>query len=265
MSEQNINVGILGAAGRMGQALIAALNGFDRLVFAAAADHSGHPGIGQTVAGSTVILSADPAALFAASDVVVDFTPPGNTAAHAGLAAESGVSYVVGTTGLSDSDHSALDDAATRISLVQAGNYSLGINMLQLVTRLVAEKLGDDWDIDITDAHHRHKIDAPSGTALMLGEAAAAGRGVNFDDVRAPERFGVGEERKKGDIGFSAVRAGSIIGEHDVIFASDEERLILSHKAENRGLFAKGALVAAEWVVGQAPGRYDMTDVLGGL
>jgi 4-hydroxy-tetrahydrodipicolinate reductase len=171
--------------------------------------------------------------------------------------------HVIGTTGFSDADIAALDQAAQQTVIVRAGNMSLGVNLLLGLTRKVAAALDADFDIEVVEAHHRHKVDAPSGTALMLGEAAAHGRGVALSDVRDAPRDGITGARARGHIGFSAIRGGDIVGEHDVIFAGEGERLILRHVATDRGIFARGALRAALWGIGRAPGAYDMTDVLG--
>ncbi|WP_245999381.1 4-hydroxy-tetrahydrodipicolinate reductase [Eilatimonas milleporae] len=242
----DIRVGLLGSEGRMGRAVTDALTDTVGMVAGPAADRDG-----------------DAAAVFAGSDVVIDFTPPGHTARHAGLAAAHGTACVVGTTGLAAADHAAMDAAAMDVALVQAGNFSLGVNLLTAFTRRAAAILDDGWDIEILEMHHRHKVDAPSGTATLLGEAAAHGRGVALDDVARRSRDGVIGERPAGEIGFATLRGGSVIGEHEVIFAAGSERLVLAHRAEDRGLFARGALTAARWAATAAPGRYDMLDVLG--
>lgn len=257
-----LKIGIIGCLGRMGRVITEAVQEAPGAVFTAGSEIATHPEVGKPV-GEGVILSGAAADVFAASDVVIDFTPPGNTAAHAALAATIGTAYIVGTTGLTDEDHAALSRAGESVAVVQAGNFSLGVNMLLALVRDAASRLGDEWDIEVVEMHHKHKVDAPSGTALMLGEAAAKGRGVALGDVRTPAREGLTGERAAGTIGFSAIRGGAVIGEHDVIFASGSERLVLSHKAENRRLFADGAVRAALWAAAQKPGRYSMTDVLG--
>jgi 4-hydroxy-tetrahydrodipicolinate reductase len=258
-----IKLGVVGCLGRMGQTIVAAIEAADGLDFIAGCDVATHPQIGTFAPGTKVTVSADTKSVFAAADVVVDFTPPGNTAAHAALAAETGTALIVGTTGLSADDHSALDQAARDTVVLQAGNFSLGINLLLGLAKQAAAKLGPDWDIEILEMHHRDKIDAPSGTALMLGEAAAEGRGAPLDDLRADVHDGITGARKTGSIGFAALRGGSVIGEHDVIFASSSERITLSHKAENRMLFAAGAVRGALWAAGQKAGRYTVADMLG--
>lgn len=236
------SIGIIGAAGRMGRAVQAQLTAADGLSLAFTADR-----------GDT----------WGAADVLIDFSAPGSTAAHAARAAEAGAALVVGTTGLTDADHAALDAAGQTIAVVQAGNFSLGVNLLAALVEKAAAALDTGWDIEILETHHRHKVDAPSGTALLLGEAAAKGRGVALDDAAVRARDGITGERKAGEIGFASLRAGGVIGEHSVMLASTAERLTLSHHAEDRSLFANGALVAARFAAGAAPGRYDMRAVLG--
>ena len=258
-----VKIGILGALGRMGQAIAAEVIEAEGMEIVAVCDRPDHAQVGKPYPGTGAPLSSGAAQVFSEADIVIDFTPPGATADHAELAAKLGKGLVVGTTGLSAEDEAALDKAAAVTAIMQAGNYSLGVNLLMALVRDAASRLGPDWDIDILEMHHRHKVDAPSGTALMLGDAAAAGRGVDLGDVRTPAREGITGERKEGSIGFAALRGGSVIGEHEVIFASQNERLVLSHKAENRSLFAAGAVRAAAWLAGQKPGRYAMKDVLG--
>lgn len=258
-----VKVGILGIMGRMGQALAHAVVAEGALSLIIGSEMAGHALIGKTTPDGVASITDQAQVVFDASDLVIDFTPPGNTAHHAALAAEKQTMLLVGTTGLTEQDESALDDAAKTVAIMQAGNYSLGINLLMSLVREAASRLEEGWDIDILEMHHRHKIDAPSGTALMLGEAAAAGRGVPLQSVRTPAREGITGEREEGSIGFAALRGGSVIGEHSVVIASESERLTLSHRAENRGLFANGAVRAAVWLSKQAPGRYSMRDVLG--
>jgi 4-hydroxy-tetrahydrodipicolinate reductase len=200
---------------------------------------------------------------FAKAQAVVDFTSPSATVEFAALAAQARAVHVIGTTGL-DAEHLAKIAAASRhATIIRAGNMSLGVNLLTRLTQKVAAALDADWDIEIVEAHHRMKVDAPSGTALMLGQAAADGRGVSLDDTRVSGRDGITGARAKGSIGFSAIRGGDIVGEHDVIFAGEGERIILRHLATDRAIFARGALRAALWGQGQKPGQYDMMDVLG--
>jgi 4-hydroxy-tetrahydrodipicolinate reductase len=198
-------------------------------------------------------------------DVIIDFTNGEASAALASLAAaRGGPALVIGATGLTKAHRSTIADAAKRIPVVLSGNYSLGVNILTgLVRRAAGLLAAADYDIEVFEAHHRRKLDAPSGTALMLGAAAAAGRGVSLDAVKRAARDGITGPRVTGEIGFSVMRAGDLIGEHSVVFASDDEVLTLSHSARDRGLFARGAVAAARWVTGRPPGLYDMQDVLG--
>jgi len=259
----DLKVGVLGCLGRMGQAIIQSVQKTEGLVLAAGADIPAHPKVGSVIEGTDVTVTGNAIDAFKDVDVVIDFTPPGNTAVHAGFAAETGTALIVGTTGFSSADDKSLDQAASAATIVQAGNFSLGVNLLKALTKQVAASLGTDWDIEIVEMHHKHKVDAPSGTAVMLGESAAEGRGASLESLRTPAREGITGERAEGSIGFSALRGGSVIGEHDVIFASSSERITLSHKAENRALFADGAVRAALWTSGKGPGRYSMMDVLG--
>jgi len=214
-------------------------------------------------AASGIMVSDDPLEVFAKSRAVIDFTAPKASVENAALAAQARLVHVIGTTGLSAADIEALEPAARHAVIVRAGNMSLGVNLLMQLTRKVAAALDDDFDIEIVEAHHRHKVDAPSGTALMLGDAAAKGRGVDLARVSDRGRDGMTGARKRGDIGFSAIRGGDVVGEHDVIFAADGERIVLRHLATDRAIFARGALKAALWGLNQKPGEYDMLDVLG--
>ncbi|WND03624.1 4-hydroxy-tetrahydrodipicolinate reductase [Temperatibacter marinus] len=258
-----IHVGILGAMGRMGQELVQAVLKTKGLDLAAGSEREDHRMVGGAIPGTDAPLFSKAKDVFKASDVVIDFTSPGNTAVHAALAGDTKTALIVGTTGISKDDDALLDEAGNLAVIIQAGNMSMGVNLLTALTRRVAKALDNDWDIEVYEAHHRNKVDAPSGTALMLGEAAAAGRGVNHDDVCDRGRDGLTGARKRGAIGYSAMRGGGIVGEHTVGFYSENERLELSHRAENRGLFASGAMKAALWSKGQKNGRYDMLDVLG--
>jgi len=239
-----IAIGILGAEGRMGRAIAAALEGQARL--AGGADQSG-----------------DPAALAAAADVLVDFSTPGALPANLDAAVAAGKPIVVGTTGLTPEHHRAIDEAAAAIPVLQSANMSLGVNLLAHLVGEAAGRLGEDWDIEIVEMHHRHKLDAPSGTALLLGQAAADGRGVDLDSVSDRGRDGIGAARAPGHIGFASLRGGSVAGDHQAIFAAEGERLELGHRAESREVFARGAVAAALWLAGKPAGRYAMKDVLG--
>ncbi|MEO0361443.1 MAG: 4-hydroxy-tetrahydrodipicolinate reductase, partial [Pseudomonadota bacterium] len=205
----------------------------------------------------------DPVEVFAKAEAVLDFTSPDATVAHTELAAQARAVHVVGTTGFEAAHLAAFEAAARHAAIVRAGNMSLGVNLLVALTRKVAAALDADFDVEVVEAHHRHKVDAPSGTALMLGEAAASGRGVSLDEVADRGRDGITGARGRGRIGFSAIRGGDVVGEHDVIFAGEGERVVLRHIASDRMLFARGAVKAALWGRGRKPGQYDMMDVLG--
>ena len=253
--EGTVTIALAGALGRMGQALAKTLDGRSDAVVSARFDRPGATGEG--------LVERD--AALKAADVAVDFTIPEASVALAEAAAErGGPALVIGSTGFSDEQNARIAAAATKVAIVKSGNYSLGINMLMgLVKQAAAALPASDWDVEVFEAHHRRKIDAPSGTALMLGQAAADGRGVDLGAVSDRARDGVTGPRKEGAIGFSVVRGGGIIGEHSVIFAGEEELLTLSHSATDRGLFARGAVAAAIWAAGKPPGLYDMQDVLG--
>jgi 4-hydroxy-tetrahydrodipicolinate reductase len=260
---------VTGVSGRMGRMLVEAVRGSDKCVLAGAVERAGHDWIGQdlgTAMGGAeigVAVTDDPLEVFAKAHAVLDFTAPEATVEFAGLAAQARLVHVIGTTGMTEAHLKAISAAARHAVIVRAGNMSLGVNLLVKLTRMVAEALDEDYDIEIVEAHHNRKVDAPSGTALMLGEAAAEGRGVQLDKVAERGRDGITGARKRGDIGFAAIRGGDIVGEHDVIFAGPGERVILRHVAGDRGLFARGALRAALWGQDKKPGEYDMLDVLG--
>ncbi|MEH6789960.1 4-hydroxy-tetrahydrodipicolinate reductase [Parasphingorhabdus sp.] len=238
-------IGIIGSKGRMGQALAEAI---------AQAGHSHAGGADQ---------GDDIGALVAASDVLVDFSSPAALQATLDACTAAGKPVVIGTTGLEDAHHAAIDEAAKRIAVLQTGNTSLGVNMLAALVEQAASRLGDDWDIEILEMHHRHKVDAPSGTAKLLGQAVARGRSIDLAANSESGRDGITGARARGAIGFAALRGGSVAGDHMVILAGDEERIELSHRAENRMIFARGAVKAAGWLVGQKAGRYGMDGVLG--
>jgi 4-hydroxy-tetrahydrodipicolinate reductase len=212
---------------------------------------------------SGVLINGDAAAMFAGVDAVIDFTVPAATAAHAKLAADTGCALIAGTTGLEEVHRAALEQAAKCVPVVWASNMSSGVNLMFAITERVARALGSDFDIEIVEMHHKHKVDAPSGTALSLGEAAARGRDVDFDSVKAGPREGITGARELGKIGFAALRGGDVVGEHSVIFAGMGERIELTHRATDRGIFARGAVRAARWTEGRKPGFYAMADVLG--
>ena len=239
-------IGIIGSKGRMGQALIAAI---------------AEAGTGAELAGG-VDQDGDVAALIAASDVLVDFSSPDALEATLDACVAATKPIVIGTTGLEERHHFLIDDAARDIAVLQTGNTSMGVTMLAALIEDAASRLGPDWDIEIVEMHHRHKVDAPSGTALLLGEAAARGRGIVLSDNSARGRDGITGVRKPGSIGFASLRGGSVAGDHSVIFASDNERIEMIHRAENRSIFATGAVKAALWLAGQGKGRYKMANVL---
>ncbi|MDA1088829.1 MAG: 4-hydroxy-tetrahydrodipicolinate reductase [Proteobacteria bacterium] len=264
-----MKIGIVGCAGRMGRMLVREILATDGCELAGGSEAPGSDMIGRDVAeiaGADAVgltVGDDAKALFQASDVVIDFTVPVATVGHAALAASLGRALVVGTTGLAADHLSSLAKASEKAVIVQAANMSVGVNVLLGLTEQVAAMLGDDYDIEIVEMHHRHKVDAPSGTALALGDAAAAGRGVDLETVAQRGRDGHTGARATGDIGFATLRGGDIAGDHTVIFAGDGERIELTHKAGDRAVFARGAVRAALWTQGQVPGLYSMRDVLG--
>ncbi len=253
-------IGVLGACGRMGQALITALRHMDGATLSAAAEHSGHPQLGQSI--GTVTLTSDTDAVMQGCDVVIDFTTPAALRPHLDSARAHKTPFVVGTTGLDPHHFDAMTTAARQIPILYSANMSVGVNVLALLVEQAAAQLANDWDIEILDMHHRHKVDAPSGTALLLGRAAAQGRNVHLADVEERGRDGITGARKPGNIGFASLRGGSVAGDHSVIFASDEESIELVHRAQSRDIFARGALRAALWLVGQKPGQYALRDML---
>jgi 4-hydroxy-tetrahydrodipicolinate reductase len=260
---------VTGASGRMGQMLVRTVRESDKARLAGAVERPGHDWIGQDIGVAMgggeigVTVTDDPLEAFAQAQAVIDFTAPEATLDFAKLAAQARLVHVIGTTGMSEAQIAALEPAARHAVIVRAGNMSLGVNLLTQLTRRIAAALDEDFDIEIIEAHHRHKVDAPSGTALMLGEAAAEGRGVALAEVADRGRDGITGARRRGDIGFAAIRGGDIVGEHDVLFAAAGERITLRHVATDRSVFARGALRAALWGQGRAPGAYDMIDVLG--
>ncbi len=260
---------ITGASGRMGRMLIETVGASDKARLVGCVERTGHAWVGHDVglalggAPVGVIVTDDPLEAFATAQAVIDFTAPAATVEFAALAAQARAVHVIGTTGLDQGDLPKIAAAERHAVIVRAGNMSLGVNLLVQLTKVVAKALDGDWDIEVVEAHHRMKVDAPSGTALMLGEAAAEGRGVRLADVREAARDGITGARDRGAIGFSSIRGGDIVGEHDVIFATEGERIVLRHIATDRAIFARGALRAALWGQMQKPGEYDMNDVLG--
>ncbi len=260
---------ITGASGRMGQMLINTVRASDKAELVGALERTGHPWVGRDLgacmggADIGVTVTDDALDAFSRAQAVIDFTAPAATVEFAALAAQARAVHVIGTTGLSDDDLLKIEHASHHAVIVRAGNMSLGVNLLVQLTKQVAAALDEDYDIEVIESHHRHKVDAPSGTALMLGQAAADGRNVSLDAVSDRGRDGITGAREKGHIGFHALRGGDIIGEHDVMFAADGERITLRHVASDRSVFARGALKAALWGQDQAAGEYDMLDVLG--
>lgn len=239
-------IGIIGCNGRMGRAIRAELEA-QSLACAGGVDKG----------------EGNLSTLVAASDVLIDFSSPGALKDNLEDAMLAKKPIVIGTTGLEESHHHLIDAAAHSIPVLQTGNMSLGVNLIAALVESAAAKLGEDWDIEIVEMHHRHKVDAPSGTALLLGEAAARGRGITLADHSERGRDGITGARKRGSIGFAALRGGSVAGDHQVIFATDDERIEIGHRAENRTIFARGAVKAALWLAAQPAGRYDMKSVLG--
>ncbi|MDD2867641.1 4-hydroxy-tetrahydrodipicolinate reductase [Neomegalonema sp.] len=265
-----IRIAVLGASGRMGRVLAAQVLGTEGAELSGLTERPGHPWIGQDggeVLGFGrklgILVTDDPLPVFANSHAALDFTAPAATLEHADLAAQARLVHVIGTTGFVPEQLPRLEAAARHAVLIRAGNMSLGVNLLTLLTKRVAQALDADFDVEILETHHNRKVDAPSGTALMLGEAAAAGRGVNLAEVSDRGRDGEPGARRRGDIGFASLRAGDVVGEHEVIFAAPGERIVLKHVATDRSLFARGAVKAAFWGQTQKPGEYDMLDVLG--
>ena len=260
---------VTGAGGRMGQTLVRLIAETPGVVLAGAVERVGSPVVGQDagrVAGldpNGVAITDDPLTLLTSAEGILDFTAPAATVELAGLAAQMRIVHVIGTTGLSASDDAKLKAAARHAVIIRSGNMSLGVNLLAAVVKQVAKALDADFDIEIVEMHHNRKVDAPSGTALLLGQAAAEGRGIALDQHADRGRDGQTGARKKGDIGFASLRGGTVVGEHTVIFAGEGERIELTHKAESRILFARGALRAALWGQGRKPGLYSMMDVLG--
>lgn len=251
-----IKIVVAGAAGRMGQAIIGAARN-DGAVIAGAVERAGHAAIGSAIGGLTVTDRLDK--LTSGGGVLVDFTAPDATIANARLWVGAGLPMVIGTTGFSASDDAEIAALSKRAATVKSGNFSLGVNLLAALVRKAASVLGPDYDIEIIDAHHRAKVDAPSGTALMLARAGAEGRGLVLDDKLRLDRKGA---RDEGAIGVAVIRGGGVIGDHDVMFAGASEVVTLSHRAIDRGLFAKGAIAAARWAAARPPGLYSMADVL---
>ena len=264
-----VGIAVVGASGRMGRMLVRAVGETPGARLSGATERPGNPWIGRDVGEAMggpalgVIVEDDPLPVFARSQAVLDFTAPEATMLHAELAAQARLVHVIGTTGLEREQLERLAAAARHAVIVRAGNMSVGVNLLTVMARRVAAVLGPEYDIEIVEMHHRGKVDAPSGTALMLGEAAAAGRRVNLADAAERGRDGVTGARAEGAIGFASLRGGDVVGEHEIIFAGPGERVVLRHVATDRMLFARGAIRAALWGQTQGPGQYGMIDVLG--
>ena len=260
---------VAGAGGRMGRALVRVISETPGAVVTGALEAPGSALLGKdsgvlaSLPANGVELSADLWKLSANADAIVDFTVPAATIANVAIAAERGLVHIVGTTGLSASDMAVIKSVTQRAVVVQSGNMSLGVNLLAALVKRVAASLDDSFDIEVVEMHHKSKIDAPSGTAFLLGEAAAAGRGIDLHAHSARGRDGHTGARRAGDIGFASLRGGTVTGDHSVIFAGPMERIVLSHHAEDRTMFAQGAVKAALWAHGKKPGFYTMTDVLG--
>jgi len=267
MSEMKLAV--MGAGGRMGQALVRAVHDIEGCVVAGGTEQPGGDLVGRDigeVAGLGALglaITDDPLPLMASVDGILDFTVPAASNVFADFAAQARIVHVIGTTGFSSEQEAKLDAAARHATLIKAGNMSLGVNLATALVEQMAKSLDDSFDIEVVEIHHRHKVDAPSGTALMLGEAAAKGRGVSLDEKAVRARDGIVGERQRGDIGFATLRGGSVIGEHTVMFAGEGERIEITHIANDRAIFARGAVKAALWGRGKPPGLYSMKSVLG--
>lgn len=265
----DMRIAVMGAGGRMGRELVRAVHALDGCYVAGGVEQPGSPFLGQDVGAIAGIgdvgaaISDDPLEVCAKVDAILDFTMPAATVEFSGLAANARIVHVIGTTGLGPEHEAAIAAAARHATIVKAGNMSLGVNLLVAVTRRVAAALDADFDIEIVEMHHRHKVDAPSGTALMLAKAAAEGRNVDLDAVSVRSRDGHTGERRRGDIGLQSLRGGSVVGDHTVILAGEGERIELTHRASDRGIFARGAVKAALWGRGRGPGLFSMADVLG--
>jgi len=262
-------MGVVGCGGRMGRMLIAEIAASEGCAVAGGSEAPGSGYVNQDIGELAGIgrigipIGENVESVIKQSEVILEFTSPEATAEHAAIAARLGTAMVIGTTGLTTAHGEAVRQAARNIPIVWAANMSLGVNILLTLVEEVARRLGPDWDIEILEMHHRNKVDAPSGTALALGQAAAAGRGVVLDEVAQRVRDGITGARRTGDIGFATLRGGDVAGEHQVVFAGIGERLELTHRATTRAIFAKGAVRAARWVVGRPPGLYGLKEVLG--
>ncbi len=265
----DMKLAVMGAGGRMGQALVRAVQEIDGCVIAGGSEREGSALIGKDVAEVAglepcgVLITDDVLQMFSQVEGVLDFTVPVATTGFAKFAAQARIPHIIGTTGFASEEDEKLLAASRHCPMVKAGNMSLGVNLLTALTQKIANTLDMSFDIEIVEMHHKHKVDAPSGTALMLGEAAAKGRGIDLEETAVRSRDGMVGPRKVGDIGFATLRGGSVVGDHSVIFAGEGERIVLTHKAEDRQIFARGAVKAALWAKGKPPGLYSMMDVLG--
>jgi 4-hydroxy-tetrahydrodipicolinate reductase len=269
MIMSDMRIVVAGAGGRMGRTLVKAIADTKGLALAGALEGAGSQFVGQDagelagVGKTGVALTSDAASALAKADGVIDFTVPAASRDLAAKAAQAGIVHIIGTTGFSEDDEAKIKAASGKAVIVKSGNMSLGVNLLAALVKRVAKTLDEEFDIEILEMHHNKKIDAPSGTALLLGRAAAEGRGINLSQRSVMSREGHTGAREAGDIGFATLRGGSVVGEHHVIFAGPVERIELTHRAEDRMIFARGALRAALWARGQKPGLYSMVDVLG--
>jgi len=270
MNTGETRIAVTGCAGRMGRTLLRLIHETPGARLTGGIEAEGSPHIGTdlgTLAGLSgplgIAAASDPLAVIGQADALIDFSSPRASVEFAALAAQARIVHVIGTTGFEEAGEDAIRAAARHATIVKAGNMSLGVNLLASLVRQAARTLGIDWDIEIIEMHHRHKGDAPSGTALLLGEAAAEGRGVALRDVSERGRDGVTGARKPGAIGFASLRGGTVVGDHDVIFAGPSERILLGHIAEDRAIFARGAIRAALWGRDKGPGLFNMADVLG--
>lgn len=263
-----IRIVVAGASGRMGMTLIRTIAETEGVVLSGALEAPGHPNLGRDAGAlcglpaANVLITGDPLPVLAQAQALIDFTVPRVSVELAALTAQARIVHVMGTTGFTDADEAKINAAARHAIIVKSGNMSLGVTLLSVLARQAAKAL-PDFDVEIVEMHHRMKVDAPSGTALLLGEAAAEGRGTTLDKQAQWARHGQHGERMNGTIGFASLRGGTVVGEHDVILAGSQERIVLSHVAEDRSVFARGAMAAAKWGQGKKPGLYAMTDVLG--
>ena len=264
-----MNVGVVGCAGRMGRMLVAEVLANEYLTLVGGTEHKESNVLGQDIAAlaghdeAGIVVGSDTDSLFELADVVIDFTLPQATISHSQSAINHGTALIIGTTGLNKEEQAAVINASKSVAIVQAANFSVGVNLLLALTSQVAGVLGNEYDVEVYEMHHRHKVDAPSGTALALGQAAADGRGVDLDSVSERVRDGYTGVRSSGSIGFASLRGGDVVGDHSIFFAAEGERLELTHKASCREVFARGAVRSAKWCEHKAPGLYSMRNVLG--